>query len=65
MDESDLDQVADIICGVLTAAEPTTTAAGALSKAKFTLDDNVRETTRARSAELLAANPLYPEVGML
>jgi len=65
MDEADLDQVADIICGVLQAAEPTTTAAGALSKAKFTLDDTIRDATRARSAELLAANPLYPEVGML
>ena len=65
MDESDLDQVADIICGVLAAAEPTTTAAGALSKAKFTLDDAVRDRTRARSAELLSANPLYPEIGLL
>ena len=65
MDESDLDQVADIICGVLKATEPTTTAAGAPSKAKFTLADDVRDATRARSAELLAANPLNPEVGML
>jgi len=65
MDESDLDQVADIICGVLAAAEPTTTSAGAPSKAKFTLADDVRDATRARSAELLAANPLYPEVGLL
>ena len=65
MDESDLDQVADIICGVLEATEPTTTAAGATSKAKFTLDDGIRDATRARSAELLAANPLYPEIGLL
>lgn len=65
MDESDLDQVADIICGVLEATEATTTAAGAPSKAKFTLDDTIRDATRARSAELLAANPLYPEIGLL
>jgi len=65
MDESDLDQVADIICGVLAATEPTTTAAGPTSKAKFTLPEDIRETTRARSAELLSANPLYPEVGLL
>ena len=65
MDESDLDQVADIICGVLEATEATTTAAGAPSKAKFTIDDTIRDATRARSAELLAANPLYPEVGVL
>jgi glycine hydroxymethyltransferase len=65
MDESDLDQVADIICGVLKATAPTTTAAGATSKAKFTLDESIRDATRARSAELLAANPLYPEIGLL
>lgn len=65
MDGDDLDQVADIICGVLAAAEPALTAAGATSKAKFTLDDAVRDATRARSAELLAVNPLYPELGTL
>ena len=65
MDESDIDEVADIICGVLSATEPTTTAAGGTSQAKFTLDPAIRDATRARSAELLAANPLYPEVGMI
>jgi glycine hydroxymethyltransferase len=54
-----------IICGVLSSAEPTTTSAGAASMAKFTLDDDVRLDARSRSAELLAANPLYPEVGAL
>jgi len=65
MDEADLDQVADIICGVLDATEPATTSSGAPSKAKFVLADDIRDRTRARSAELLAANPLYPEVGIL
>jgi len=65
MNTNDMDQVADIICGVLASAEPTTTSAGTPSMAKFTLGDDVRLDARSRSAELLAANPLYPEVGAL
>jgi glycine hydroxymethyltransferase len=65
MDTDDMDDVADIICGVLRGAEPTLTAAGEPSKAKFTLADDLRDTTRARSAELLAENPLYPTIGTL
>ncbi|MEM7092676.1 MAG: glycine hydroxymethyltransferase [Actinomycetota bacterium] len=65
MNTSDMDEVADIICGVLANVEPTTTAAGDPSKAKFTLDEDLRLSTRTRSAELLAANPLYPQVGAL
>ena len=65
MDTDDMDQVADIICGVLKDTEPTTTSAGAPSKAKFTLADELRDATRHRSAALLAANPLYPEIGAI
>ncbi len=65
MDTDDMDEVADIICGVLRGAEATTTAAGAPSKAKFTLADDLRDTTRARAADLLADNPLYPTLGAL
>ncbi len=65
MTTSDMDEVADIICGVLSQVEPTTTKSGAASKANFTLDDGVRESHRARAAELLAANPLYPTLGAL
>ncbi|MGH1493485.1 MAG: glycine hydroxymethyltransferase, partial [Acidimicrobiales bacterium] len=65
MDTSDMDTVADIICGVLTNAVPNATSSGEPSKAKFTLDDGLRDTTRARAAELLAQNPLYPTVGAL
>lgn len=65
MGTDDMDQVADIICSVLKDTEPTTTSAGAPSKAKFTLADELRDATRHRSAELLAANPLYPEIGAI
>ncbi len=65
MSTGDMDEVADILCGVLTATEPTTTSAGALSKAKYALADDVRDAHRARAAELLAANPLYPTLGAL
>lgn len=65
MNEADMDEVADIICGVLKGAEPTTTSTGDPSKAKFTLSEDVRTDARTRSADLLAANPLYPQVGAL
>ena len=60
-----MEEVADIICGVLTDVEPTTTKSGAASKANYTLPDGVRESHRARAAELLADNPLYPTLGAL
>lgn len=65
MDTDDMDEVADIIASVLTNAEPTSTASGAASQARFTLDDGARDTARSRSADVLAANPLYPQVGDL
>ncbi len=65
MDTDDMDQVADIICGVLKNAEPALTKAGDPSKAHFSLDDGVRDAHRARAAELLTENPLYPTLGAL
>ena len=65
MDTSDMDEVAAIICSVLNATDPTTTSAGDPSKAKFNLGDDIQLDARTRSSELLAANPLYPEVGAL
>jgi len=65
MDTADMDEVADILCGVLTATDPTTTSKGEPSKAKFALDDEVRESHRKRAAELLDTNPLYPTLGAL
>jgi glycine hydroxymethyltransferase len=65
MNTADMDEVADIICGVLSDVDPTTTKSGAPSKANYDLSDGVRDTNRARAAELLAANPLYPTLGAL
>ncbi|MGB5756513.1 MAG: glycine hydroxymethyltransferase [Acidimicrobiales bacterium] len=65
MDTSDMDEVADIICGVLRNAEPAATKSGEPSKAHFNLDDGVRFDHRARAEKLLAQNPLYPTIGQL
>lgn len=65
MDTADMDQVADIICGVLASAKPALTKAGDPSRAHFDLDDGVRDAHRVRAAELLAQNPLYPTLGAL
>ena len=60
----DMDEVADIITGVLKAAEPTQASNGP-SLAKFALDPAVIEATRARCAELLSHHPLYASLGVL
>nr|WP_202911017.1 glycine hydroxymethyltransferase [Mycobacteroides abscessus] len=51
----EFDKVAELVVDVLTNTE-----ADGSSKAKYTLDDAVAERVKAASAELLAANPLYP-----
>lgn len=53
-------RVADLIADVLEGATPTTTAAGAPSKANVNLTDGLAARTQAAATELLAANPLYP-----
>ena len=57
---AEFDRVAELIVGVLKQTTPTTTASGAPGKAKYQLADGVAEATKAASAELLDANPLYP-----
>lgn len=56
----ELDEVADIIAVVLRATKPAT----ATTKAKYVIDDGVAEKCRERSAELLAAHRLYPELDL-
>ncbi|MGI9624528.1 MAG: glycine hydroxymethyltransferase [Acidimicrobiales bacterium] len=65
MDTGDMAEVADIICGVLANAQATSTKSGAVSKAKYELSADIVSAHRVRAADLLAANPLYPEVGDL
>lgn len=64
MNPGDMDEVADIICDVLTHAEPAAAKSGP-SKAKYLMGDDVSERCRERSAALLSANPLYPQVGKI
>jgi glycine hydroxymethyltransferase len=62
MGPSEMDEVADIMVEVLRATAPTTTSAGAPSKAKYTLADGLVERSRARCADLLGRFPLYPDI---
>jgi glycine hydroxymethyltransferase len=57
---AEFDTVAELIVDVLKSTTPTTTSAGAASKAKYTIADGVPEKTMSRSAEILDAHPLYP-----
>ncbi|GAA2424866.1 glycine hydroxymethyltransferase [Streptomyces macrosporus] len=61
---AEMDEVADLIHTVLTAAEPGTSAAGASSKARYVLEEKVAESVAGRAADLLAAHPLYPGIDL-
>jgi glycine hydroxymethyltransferase len=56
----EFDTVAELIVNVLTSTSPVTASTGKPGKAKYTIADGVPEATKAASAELLDANPLYP-----
>jgi glycine hydroxymethyltransferase len=60
----ELDEVADIIVGVLQATTPASTKSGAPSRARYTLDAIVGEASRTRCADLLARFPLYPTIDL-
>jgi glycine hydroxymethyltransferase len=56
----EFDKVAELMVDVLSSVTPTTTSAGAPSKAKYVLADGVADKVRAASAEMLDKHPLYP-----
>jgi glycine hydroxymethyltransferase len=56
----EFDTVADLIVNVLKGTTPVTASSGQPGKAKYTLTDGLADATKAASAELLDANPLYP-----
>jgi glycine hydroxymethyltransferase len=56
----EFDRVAALMVDVLSDTTPDTTKDGAPSKARYRLAEGVAERTRAASAELLEAHPLYP-----
>jgi glycine hydroxymethyltransferase len=56
----EFDRVADLIVNVLKSTTPATASSGQPGKAKYTLAEGVADATKAASAELLNAYPLYP-----
>src|SRR6476660_3719791 len=56
----EFDSVAELVVDVLKSTTPSTTKAGAPSKATYTLADGVADRTKAASAEMLDKHPLYP-----
>ncbi len=56
----EFDRVADLIVTVLKNTTPVTASTGKPGKAKYRLADGIADATKAASAELLDANPLYP-----
>ena len=57
----EFDEVAAIICDVLAATEPASTATGP-SKAHYMVPASVTDSARRRCADLLTAHPLYPTI---
>jgi len=62
---AEMDEVADLIHTVLTAAEPGTAPGGGASKARYVLDGKVAEAVADRAADLLAGHPLYPGIDLI
>jgi glycine hydroxymethyltransferase len=56
----EFDKVAELIVEVLSNTTPNNTAAGAPSKATYTLADGVADRVKSESADLLDKHPLYP-----
>ena len=65
MGEDDMDEVADIICSTLKAAEPTKTSSGEQSKANYILASEIQASNRERAEDLLRLNPLYPDLNLI
>jgi glycine hydroxymethyltransferase len=61
---AEFDQVAELIVDVLTATTPTAAPSGGASKAKYSIADGVAAKTHDAAAELLQANPLYPDINL-
>jgi glycine hydroxymethyltransferase len=56
----EFDRVAELMVNVLRNTTPAIASSGQPGKAKYVLAEGVAESTKAASAELLDANPLYP-----
>jgi glycine hydroxymethyltransferase len=64
MGPAEMDEVADLIAGVLSATEPASAASGP-SKAKYVLADGTADECHKRAADLLSRHPLYPTISLI
>ena len=64
MAEAQLTEIADIITSVLAGVRPIAGPDGAMSKAKYELDEAVTASARSRVTDLLAEFPLYPSINL-
>ena len=60
----EFDKVAELMVNVLKSTTPVIASSGQPGKAKYVLAEGVAESTKAASAELLDANPLYPGLAL-
>jgi glycine hydroxymethyltransferase len=60
----EFDRVAELIVTVLRNTSPAIASSGQPGKAKYVLAEGVAESTKAASAEMLDANPLYPGLAL-
>jgi glycine hydroxymethyltransferase len=64
MGPAEMNEIAEVVALVLKNIVPSTTKSGASDKAKFKLDDQLRDQARARAQALLASFPVYPEIDL-
>jgi glycine hydroxymethyltransferase len=64
MGKIEMEEIASLVALVLKNVQPATTKAGARDKAKYSLDEAIRQQARARVDELLASYPVYPEIDL-
>jgi glycine hydroxymethyltransferase len=64
MGQAEMAEIAAVVALVLKHIQPSTTKSGARDKAKYTLDDAIRDQARARVDDLLRSYPVYPEIDL-
>jgi glycine hydroxymethyltransferase len=64
MGKTEMAEIASVVALVLKNIQPGTTKSGGRDKAKYTLDDAIRDQARSRVNALLASYPVYPEIDL-
>ncbi|HWE55428.1 MAG TPA: glycine hydroxymethyltransferase [Acidimicrobiales bacterium] len=62
MGPAEMDEIAELLVGMLAGTTASATPAGGTSKANYSIGDRLVGATRARVDELLEAHPLYPGI---